>query len=220
MATTLHDSRRAMTHLGNIAQIYLQTGHAAEAVKYYYKAYTLAQQLFDSQSQTGYLNNIGVIFAHQSEYRRAAEAFETVLALAQETEDAIAEGTARQYLVKCYTEIGPVDKLIDHIGQLSEASEDTSLWRPQATALIEQLFTVEDYQSAADFLTSLSKKSSVIEDKDLHLELLVNLGYAYGELGRLADAIQVYESASFPAPPVEQTRHRSPASGSIGLHLC
>jgi tetratricopeptide (TPR) repeat protein len=195
LATTLHDSRRAMTHLGNIAHIYLQTGHAAEAVKYYYKAYTLAQQLFDTQSQTGYLNNIGVIFAQQSEYRRAAEAFETVLTLAQEAADAVAEGTARQYLVKCYTEIGPVDKLIEHIGQLIETSDDTSLWRAQATALIERLFTTEDYQSAADFLAQLSNKSYIIKDKDLYLELLANLGYAYSELGRLTEAIQVYESA-------------------------
>lgn len=195
LATALHDSRRAMTHLGNIAHVYLQTGHAAEAVKYYYKAFTVAQQLFDPQSQTGYLNNIGVIFAQQSEYRRAAETFESVLTLAQETKDRTAEYIARHYLVKCYTEIGPVEQLIEHFPPMLALTDNATHRRAQFTALVEHFFVTENFQAAADILAAVAQESRVREDKELYLDLLVNLGHAYDQLARPSDAINTYESA-------------------------
>ena len=191
--------RQIMNHVGLLGHAYIQLANMEEAGKAYIEAMQIARKIGDIESQRGFLNNLGVIFAYLDQHENAVRAFTELSELAFESDDYVLALNAEKNLVKHAIAMGEIEAVIVHSRQgldlidshLSGASEREAF----EEMLLLGLMSNNNYQEAKQELAQIIKLAEGAGDKDKLLKAVGQMADAHYALGDLDVAEKEYQRA-------------------------
>lgn len=169
IARKTENPRLIMTHLGLLGHAYIQLANFEEAGKAYIEAMQIAREIEDIDTQRGFLNNLGVIFAYLEQQENAVNAFTELSDLAFESGDYVLALNAEKNLVKHAIAMGEIEAIITHSRQglniidahLSDASERNAF----EEMLLLGLMSNNNYSKAKQELAQIIKSAEEAGDK-------------------------------------------------------
>ena len=191
--------RQIMNHVGLLGHAYIQLANMEEAGKAYIEAMKIAREIEDFDSQRGFLNNLGVIFAYLGQHKNAVRAFSELSELASESNDYVLALSAEKNLVKHAIAMEEIEDIIVHSRQgldlidnhLSGASEREAF----EDMLLLGLMSSNNYQEAKQELVQIIKSAEEAGDKDKLLKAVGQMADAHYALGDLEIAEKEYKRA-------------------------
>jgi tetratricopeptide (TPR) repeat protein len=188
-----------MTHLGLLGHAYIQLANVEEAGKTYFEALKIAKEIEDISSQSGFLNNLGIIFGNLDQHENAVRAFSELSDLASESGNYALALNAEKNLVKHAIAEGKIEEIINHSRRglelidfhLNDADEREAF----EEMLMLGLMSKGDYKTAEEELEIILERAEETADKPKLLTSLGQLADAHYALGKLEAARDEYQRA-------------------------
>jgi len=191
--------RQIMNHIGLLGHAYIQLANMEEAGKAYIEAMKIAREIEDFDSQRGFLNNLGVIFANLDQHENAVRAFSELSDLASDGGDYTLALNAEKNLVKHAIAEGKIEEIIIHSRRglvlINTYLNDADERKAFDEMLVLGLMSKGDYTAAEKEITRIVEIAEATGDKPRLLTSLGQLADAHYALGELVTADKEYQRA-------------------------
>lgn len=185
------DPSAKMTALIRLGQAYNNLNQYPKVLDYYQQATSLAQALGDVRTETSLLNNLGILYSAQGNYRQALDTQAQSIARQQQAIDALQTNTPESFEQFCY------DYARDAGSVIRQQCAGTYRYG-LAVGLNNQVSYLQTLGRYAEAIAAYRQALAIAQDyKELELEtsLQLNIGSVYQEMGNYPEAIAAFERA-------------------------
>lgn len=191
----------------------------AECIDWMDTALRSARQIKDRQSEGNALDNLGIYYLSQGDYKRAIEFSEQALKIAGESGDRMGEGKALGNLGNAFAEKSDYQQAIE-LGEQSLAIFREIGNRRHESVVLGNLgsnyLLLGDYERAIELYEQRLVIAKEIGDRMGEGSALGNLGTTYCSLGKYEHAIKLYAQQLKIAKEIGNRKHESIVSGNLG----
>jgi Predicted N-acetylglucosaminyl transferase len=192
-AESLTSNKRDLMHIYNeIGLIYEKMGYLDDALLYYSKSLSLAQDLGDKSMQAAVLNNIAVIYKDKDELDKALGYYEESLRLKTDEKE---KAPTYNNIAIVYYQKGDYQKAVEYFQKAIETSERYGDYH--AASIIKINFgdayrRMKDYKKAEKYLLEGLEGVKKVGDKYWEATAYANLSLLYKNQGNKAKAEEYF----------------------------
>ncbi len=169
-----------------------------ENIKWLEAALASARQLKNRNAKGRHLGNLGIVYYHLGEPRKAIELYELILKMHREIGDLRGEGTDLGNLGLAYSHMGEPRKAIEFCEQALNISREIGDQRGEQNSLGNlgiAYSCLGEPRKAIEFYEQALAISRATGDQRGEQNSLGNLGLAYSHLGEPRKAVELYEQS-------------------------